>query len=44
MINVDAPENHLDILQLLIYAGSDLNAFNDYQQTPLMMGKLNSKQ
>ena len=36
------PENHLDIVQLLIDRGVDLNAFDafDHTRTTLMLGKL----
>jgi hypothetical protein len=32
------PERHLDIVQLLINSGPDLNNFDDYQKTALMLG------
>ncbi len=39
MINNGDPERHLDIVQLLINSSVDLNAFNDYQQSALIMGR-----
>jgi ankyrin repeat protein len=39
VINNGDPENHLDIVQLLINSGVDLNAFDDYRQTALMLGR-----
>ena len=39
MINNGDPENHLDIVQLLIDHGVDLNAFDEDSFTTLMSGK-----
>ena len=38
MIANGDPEIHLDIVQLLIDRGVDLNQYNDYGQTALMLG------
>ena len=32
-------ENHLDIVQLLIDRGVDLNQYDDYGETALMLGR-----
>jgi hypothetical protein len=38
VINNGDPENHLDIVQLLIIYRVDLNAFDDNQKTALILG------
>jgi hypothetical protein len=38
VINNGYPENHLNIVQLLINSGLDLNNFDDFQETALMLG------
>jgi hypothetical protein len=38
VINNGDPENHLDIVQLLIDSGVDLNAYDKYLGTALMSG------
>jgi hypothetical protein len=38
VINNGDPENHLNIVQLLINSGVDLNNFDDSQETALMLG------
>ena len=40
MINNGDPENHLDIVQLLVNYGVDLNAYDKYFKTALMSGKV----
>ena len=39
MIENGDPDNHLDIVQLLIDRGADLNQYNDYGLTALMLGR-----
>jgi hypothetical protein len=38
VINNGDPERNFDILQLLINSGADLNNFDKYQKTALMLG------
>jgi ankyrin repeat protein len=40
VINNGDPENHLDIVQLLVNYGVDLNAYDKYFKTALMSGKV----
>jgi hypothetical protein len=38
VIHYGDPESHIDVVQLLINSGVDLNTFDKYHKTALMLG------